>query len=160
MAIRMKEPTGRQVRTAFSKSAGDVRCEISVQGGSHTIITDEPAERGGTDTGAAPLMHLTASLAACQTVQIVKAAEAMRFKHGAINMHAETVTDRVPPVEGGDSNVMRFCGAKLVIDIETDETPERLERLKKISEDRCPVGMLFSDAGFPPEVIWNPVAMP
>ena len=54
---------------------------------------------------------------------------------------------------------MRFCGAKMIIDIETDEPPERLARLQKVSEDQCPVGNLFSDAGYEPEVIWNPRPM-
>ena len=33
------------------------------------------------------------------------------------------------------------------VDIETDENEKRLERLKALSEDRCPVGRLFVDAG-------------
>jgi uncharacterized OsmC-like protein len=156
--VKQKEPIGRQVRVADSKCPEGVRCEISVQGG-HTIITDEPAERGGTDTAASPLMYFTSSLAACQTVQIVKVAEAMRFKHGAININAETVTDRIEGVAGGNARVMRFCAAKMIIDIETDETPERFERLQRISEDQCPVGNLFTDAGYEPEVIWNALPM-
>ena len=156
--VKQKQPAGRQGRVADSNCPEGVRCEISLDGG-HSIVTDEPIERGGTDTATSPLMIFTSSLAACQTVQIVKVAEAMRFKHGAINIHAETVTDRVDGSAGGSNKVMRFCGAKMIIDIETDETPERLARLQKVSQDQCPVGNLFSDAGYEPEVIWNPRPM-
>ena len=151
--VKMKEPVQAQIRTADSKCPEGVRCEIAVANG-QTIITDEPEERGGGNSAASPLQHFTASLAACQTVQVVKVAEAMRFKHGAIDIVATTTTDRVPAVDGKDK-VMRFRAAGMEINIETDETPERIERLKKISEDRCPVGNLFADAGFEPVVSWN-----
>lgn len=157
--VREKEPSLAQVRTVDSSCKEAVLCEVKAQDG-HTIITDEPAERGGTGTAASPLMHFTASLAACQTVQIVKVAEAMRFNHGAINIKAETTTDRVEGLEGKDARVMRFCGAKMIIDIETDEPQKRLERLQQISEDRCPVGNIFTDAGYEPEVVWNVLPMP
>ena len=78
----------------------------------------------------------------------------MRFKHGAINIKASTTTDRIAPVEG-DEKVMRFCGAELIIDLETNEPPQKVERLKRLAEDRCPVGNLFADAGYPPTIIWN-----
>ena len=152
--IRMKHPAGKQVRVVESKCESGVRCEVHAVNDDQMIIVDEPIARGGTGTAASPLMHLTTSLATCQSVQIVKVAEAMRFKHGAINIKASTTTDRIAPVEG-DEKVMRFCGAEMVIDIETNESTQKVERLKRLSEDRCPVGNLFTDAGYPPTIIWN-----
>jgi putative redox protein len=154
MAVaKQKAPEGRRVRVVQSSCASGVRCEIKA--GKHTIVTDEPAERGGTDTGAAPLMHLTAALASCQTVQIEKVAAAMRFKHGAINIEARCTTDLIDGIEGNSNGVMQFCDAELIIDLETDETPQKIERLKALSEDRCPVGRLFDEAGYPPRVTWS-----
>ncbi len=154
MAVaRQKAPVGRRVRVVQSSCTSGVRCEIKA--GKHTIITDEPAERGGTDTGAAPLMHLTAALASCQTVQIEKVAEAMRFKHGSINIEARCTTDLIDGIEGNSNGVMQFCDAELIIDLETNETPQKIERLMALSEDRCPVGRLFDEAGYPPRVTWN-----
>lgn len=152
--VRMKQPIGKQVRVVESECKSGVRCDVHSVNDDQTIIIDEPIERGGTGTAASPLMHLTASLATCQTVQVVKVAQAMRFKHGSINIKSSTTTDRVAPIEG-DEKVMRFCGAEMTIDIETNESPEKLERLKRLSEDRCPVGNLFTDAGYPPTIIWN-----
>ena len=40
-------------------------------------------------------------------------------------------------------------------DIETNESEKKIERLKKLSEDRCPVGRLFTEAGYPPRVTSN-----
>jgi uncharacterized OsmC-like protein len=101
--VKQKEAVGRRVRVVNSSCTHHVRCEVKE--GKHTIITDEPAERGGEDTGAAPLMHLAAAFAACQTVQTVKVAEAMRFKHGAINIEARCTTDLVDGIEGNSNGV-------------------------------------------------------
>ena len=153
VAVKQKEAVGRRTRVVDSTCTEGVRIELTT--GKHNIVTDEPAERGGTDTAAAPLQYLTASLAACQTVQIVKVAEAMRFNHGAINIHGEATTDLVDGLEGNSNGVMQFTSAGLVIDIETDENEKRLERLKALSEDRCPVGRLFVDAGAELKLEWN-----
>ena len=127
--------------------------EVSTPEG-HTVITDEPPQRGGENAGPSPLACLTSSLAACQTVQIVKVAEAMRFNHGTISITATTTTDRLASHKGNDK-VMRFCAAGMVINLETNEPPAKVERLKTLSEDRCPVGNLFADAGFEPTIDWN-----
>ncbi len=155
--VKQKEVVGRRTRKVESSCVEGVRIEITA--GAHTIVTDEPASRGGTDTSASPLEHLTAALAACQTVQIVKVAEAMRFNHGAINIHAEATTDLVDGLEGNTNGVMQFTSAGLVIDIETDENDKRLARLKALSEDRCPVGRLFEDAGAEIKIDWNVLPM-
>jgi uncharacterized OsmC-like protein len=152
VAVTLKSPVGATVRTVDSKCVSGTKVEVTTPGG-HVITTDEPINRGGGDEAASPLMYFTSSLAACQTVQIVKVAEAMRFKHGAIDITTSTTTDRVAGVDGNDK-VMRFCAAEMQITIETNEPAEKIERLKELSEDRCPVGALFIDAGYPPEVTW------
>ena len=157
MAIVQKEQTSASLRSVEAVCTAGVRCEISTPEG-HTIITDEPPKRGGENAGPSPLACLTASLASCQAVQIVKVAEAMRFEHGTIAITASTSTDRLASDKGNDK-VMRFFAADLAISIETDEKPERVERLKVLSEDRCPVGNLFADAGYEPTISWAVLPM-
>ena len=157
VAVKQKETVGRRTRVVDTHSTGGVRCEVT--SGRHTFITDEPPERGGNDEAPPPLYYLAASLATCQTVQIVKVAEAMRFKHGAINIRAEATTDLVDGLEGNANGVMKFTAGALGIDIETDESEKRLERLIALSEDRCPVGRLFIDAGADLDVKWNVLPM-
>ena len=156
--VKLKDPAGAKVRAIDSYSENGVKCAITVSDG-HKFATDEPEERGGTDTATSPLMYFTASLAACQTVQIHKVAKAMRIKHGAINIHCETTTDRIPGVDGNDK-VMRFCAAEMIVEIETDEPEETITRLMKLSEDQCPVGNLFVDAGYEPVLKFNILPMP
>jgi uncharacterized OsmC-like protein len=159
MAVaKLKDPQGATIRKVDVKSANGILCNVTTQDG-HVFATDEPAERGGTDTAAAPLLYFTASLAPCQTVQIHKVAKAMRLAHGAIAIHVETTTDRVPG-SAGDTTVMRFCAAHMVVDIETDAPRDKVERLMKLAEDQCPVGNLFADAGYPPTLEFNILPMP
>ncbi len=155
--VKQKEQIGRRTRVVESTCTAGVRCDVAA--GNHTIVTDEPAERGGKDEAPPPLFHLTAALAACQTVQIVKVAEAMRFKHGAINIKATATTDLIDGIDGNANGVMHFCEAELFIEIETDETTQKFERLQALSEDRCPVGRLFAEAGYPPSMSWTAVPM-
>lgn len=155
--VKKKEQIGRRTRVVQSTCTSGVRCDVTA--GNHVIVTDEPPERGGKDEAPPPLYHLAASLAACQTVQIVKVAEAMRFNHGAIKIEASATTDLIEGLEGNNDGVMHFCEAELIIDIETDESEKKIERLKALSEDRCPVGRLFMEAGYPPKVTWNILPM-
>ena len=153
VSIKAKEKPRIAIRTVEVTCEAGVRCDIALPGG-HTVVIDEPEIRGGTDAGASPLAHLTAALASCQTMQTVKVAEAMRLKHGAIRMKCSATTERIPSTKGND-NVMRFTSAQLEIQIETDEAPERIERLRILSEDRCPVANLFTDAGARPVITWT-----
>jgi uncharacterized OsmC-like protein len=153
MDIRQKAPTGAGTRSVTLTMTHGPRCDIDAPG-SHVIVTDEPAERGGTNAGASPLVHLTTALASCQAVQVHKVARAMRFNHGPITIECTTTTDRVPAIDGGDK-VMRFIAAGLDIAIETDEPKARLDRLAQLSEDACPVGNLFADAGYAPVITWK-----
>jgi uncharacterized OsmC-like protein len=152
-AIRQKEQIGRRTRIVESVCVSGTRCDV--RAGNHVIVTDEAKDRGGNDEGAPPLLHLTAALAACQTVQIVKVAKAMRFTHGAINIRATATTDLIDGIEGNRDGVMHFNEAELFIKIETDESDKKVERLKALSQDRCPVGRLFAEAGFPPRMVWK-----
>jgi putative redox protein len=155
--IRKKENIGRRTRVVESACVAGTRCDVTA--GDHVIVTDEAKDRGGNGEGAPPLYHFTAALASCQTVQIVKVAQAMRFKHGAINIRATATTDLIDGIEGNRDGVMHFNEAELFIDIETDEPEQKVERLKALSEDRCPVGRLFAEAGYPPKMVWNIVPL-
>ncbi len=152
-AIKLKEKPEPRIRRANSVTQpGTVRCDVTMD--NHSIIIDEPPSRGGKDEAASPLLHLSAALASCQTVQVVKVAEAMRLKFGEIKI------DAIINSGGGegrekDSLIIRFISAKMIISIETNEPEAKIERLKQLSIDRCPIGALFDDAGIVPEVEWH-----
>ena len=152
-SLRLKEVQEENTRTAKSEmQSGGLRCDVEMDG--HTTIIDEPNERGGSNEGATPLLHLAAAFASCQTVQIAKVAQAMRLTIGNINIDATIDTGRD---EGREmqSLIIRIIGAKLEITLETNASDKKISRLKQLALDRCPIGALLEDAGVIPEVVWN-----
>jgi putative redox protein len=66
--------------------------EIDIEGG-HTIVVDEPAEAGGTDTGPSPGRLLAASLAACTAVTIEMYAERKEWDVGSVEIDVDATYD-------------------------------------------------------------------
>jgi uncharacterized OsmC-like protein len=152
-SLRLKEVAETNSRTANSITAtGSLRCDVTMEG--HTTIIDEPKIRGGNDEGATPLLHFSAALASCQTVQVAKVAQAMRLNYGEIKIDATLDTGRGAGRED-DARIIRFVGARMVICIETDASESKIERLKQLAVDRCPIGALLDDAGIEPKIIWK-----
>ena len=79
----------------------------------------------------------------------------MRFAHGGINIDCSATTDLIDGMEGNANGVMHFYEAEMIIDIETNESEKKIELLKKLSEDRCRVDRMFTEAGYPPRVTSN-----
>jgi len=156
-ALRIKEVREPNSRTANSVCAADsLRCDVNMEG--HATVIDEPAVRGGDDEGASPLLHLTAALASCQTVQVKKVAEAMRLEVGEVKVDATLDTGRGDGREK-DALIIRFVGADMLITMQCNAAEKKIERLKRLAVDRCPVSALLEDAGIEPRIQWNIVPL-
>ena len=135
------------IRKVSGINSGSTRSELTVRG--HTLITDEPAS----NTGPTPLEMTLASLIGCEGVIINRCADAMRFKYSALKIDGEGEVD-----QRGSRGVRGvrpyFNWVELNIRITSDESPERLEKLKKNVELRCPVMNLFSAAGVEVRANW------
>ena len=153
MRIKMKEAVGPKTRTVDLTQVDNVNFKIATESG-FDIYTDEAVENRGTGTAPRPLETVTAALAACQSVQIVRVADAMRFTMEGLNVICSTATGRIPGIDGNDP-VMRFGAATMEVTFATDEPEIRVERLKALAVDRCPISQLFEDAGVAVEMNWS-----
>jgi putative redox protein len=79
------------VRIVARRTAGFAH-EVDMEGG-HTLVVDEPAERGGTDTGPRPTQLLAASLAGCTAITIEMYAERKEWDVGAIEVDVDVAYD-------------------------------------------------------------------
>ena len=70
--------------------------EVDIEGG-HTLVLDEPAEVGGTDTGPRPTQLLAASLAGCTAITVEMYADRKGWEVGPIEVDVEVVYDGVVP---------------------------------------------------------------
>jgi putative redox protein len=70
--------------------------EIDIEGG-HTLVVDEPAEVGGTDTGPRPTQLLAASLAGCTAITIEMYADRKGWDVGGLEVDVDAAYDGAMP---------------------------------------------------------------
>lgn len=128
------------IRKVKARNEASTRTVTTVR--DFTVVTDEA---GGTNTGPTPLENVLASLTGCEAVIINRVAEAMRFKYSAVDMECEGEVDQRGS-RGVHGVRPYFNWVKLKITVHSNESPERLERLKKNVEYRCPVINLMRSA--------------
>jgi putative redox protein len=66
--------------------SGDQPYAQRVQTGHHTVLADEPASRGGGDTGASPTGLLLAALASCTSITLAMYASRKGWQLGAVRI--------------------------------------------------------------------------
>lgn len=139
------------IRRVSARNEAATRTVLMVR--DHVLITDEKA----TNTGPTPLEMCLSSLLGCEGVIINRCAEAMRFSYTAVDIEADGEVD-----QRGSRGVQGvrpyFNWVKMRIRIHTDEPDERLQRLAKNVEYRCPVMNLFRSADVRLDVTWERVS--
>ena len=95
---------------------------------SHSLVADEPKDKGGSDTGPTPQDLLAASLASCTAVTMRMYANRKGWDLGPIEVDAE-----YEPAERG-------CPTKFTMVLRLPEglDPEQRERLEVIAT-KCPI---------------------
>ncbi len=95
--------------------------------GKHTLIADEPPEKGGTDTGPVPTQLLALSLAACTAVTVEMYADRKGWDVGGVTVDVDYELD--------PKGTSRF---DVVVQIPGEVTEEQVGKLKVIA-GKCPV---------------------
>ena len=136
------------IRRVTARNDASTRSVMKVR--EHDVITDEKES----NTGPTPLEMTLSSLLGCEGVIINRCAEAMRFKYSGVEMDAEGEVD-----QRGSRGVRGvrpyFNWVRLNIRVHTNESPERLAKLAKNVEYRCPVMNLFRAADVEVKVDWK-----
>lgn len=112
---------------------GTLRHEVDVNG-RHTIITDEPAGLGGTDTGPAPHELLPATLASCISTMIVLYARRKDWPMDGLRVDVDYDTDVTPR------------RLDVAVHLPAGLTQDQVDRLRRVA-DTCPVRRAL-EAGF------------
>lgn len=140
------------IRRVSARNEASTRSVMMVR--DHVLITDEK----GTNTGPTPLEMCLSSLLGCEGVIINRCAEAMQFAYSAVDIEADGEVD-----QRGSRGVQGvrpyFNRVMLRIRIHTDESQERLDRLARNVEYRCPVMNLFREADVALDVRWERVPL-
>jgi putative redox protein len=112
---------------------GTLRHEIDVNG-RHTIITDEPARLGGTDTAPTPHELLAATLASCVSTMLMLYAKPRDIDLGELRVDVDYDADTTPR------------SVEITIHLPDHLPGEQVRRLEKVAET-CPVRRAL-EAGF------------
>jgi putative redox protein len=94
----------------------------------HTLVADEPQDRGGADSGPTPQELLALSLASCTAVTLEMYAARKDWDVGKL----EVDVDYEPPERGSSAHF------DVVIKLPVELAKDQLERLKVIAR-KCPV---------------------
>ena len=139
------------IRRVVARNEASTRTVMMVR--DHVLVSDEK----GTNTGPTPLEMCLSSLLGCEGVIINRCAEAMQFQYTGVNIEADGEVD-----QRGSRGVQGvrpyFNWVRIRIRIHTDEPQERLDRLARNVEYRCPVMNLFRSADVTLDVRWERVA--
>jgi len=105
---------------------GTLRHQVTIDGGRHVLLTDEPEALGGDDTGPAPHELFPAALAACVSTTILMFARSRDWQIGDVRVDVDYDHRSTP---------RRFA---IVVHLDPSLPPDRLARLTKVAE-ACPV---------------------
>ncbi len=105
--------------------------EVDIEGG-HTLVVDEPRDRGGTDTGPRPTQLLAASLAGCTAVTIEMYAERTGWEVGQVEVDVD--------VEYRDGAPLSFA---VTLRLPSELSDEQRKRLLVVAR-KCPVHNLIA----------------
>lgn len=118
------------VMTAVARpSHGGLRHEVDVNG-RHVLVTDEPHDLGGTDTGPAPHELLAATLAACISTMIALYARRHDWSVDGLEVAVDYDNEATP---------RRF---EVRLQLPAGLTAEQVARLRRVA-DTCPVRRAF-----------------
>lgn len=113
---------------------GSTLYQTEIKAGKNSIISDEPADLGGGDTGLNPFELLASSLATCTAATLRMYINMKKWEVGEIIVQVEMEDDK-PNQVANFKREITFTGASL------DEAQEK--RLLAIAE-RCPVHRIIT----------------
>ncbi|WP_027417230.1 OsmC family protein [Aneurinibacillus terranovensis] len=139
--------------SAAGKWESGVKTNISVRN-FPTFSMDEPVQLGGGDAGPMPLEYVVAALNGCKGVMIPLIAKELDFTFSGIDFETTGIVD-TRGLLGEEGVCTHFQKIRFQVNIQTEESEERIEQLKNEVERRCPVLNLFVDAGIKVDTKWT-----
>lgn len=110
-----------------ARRRGGYAHDVEIDGG-HSLLLDEPVEKGGEDAGPTPMRALAAALAACTAITVEMYAGRKDWGLGAVEVHVSYETD-----DRGGTDAF-----KLTLYVPEALDAEQQERLLRIAS-KCPV---------------------
>jgi putative redox protein len=114
------------MRATARREPGGLKHDVKIRG--HSLVTDEPDDRGGEDTGPSPQELLAASLASCTAITIEMYADRKGWEIGDVCVDVD-----YEPAQRGSPT--KFA---MNVHLPKELPEEQRERLMQIAA-KCPV---------------------
>jgi putative redox protein len=114
------------MRASARREDGRLSQTVAIRG--HTLVSDEPKDEGGDDSGPSPQELLAASLASCTAITMEMYAKRKGWEVGDVAVHVD-----YEPAQRGSPT--RF---RMRVDFPKEVPQEQRERLMQIGA-KCPV---------------------
>jgi uncharacterized OsmC-like protein len=131
--------------------AGNEHRSVVTIGDEHTLVIDEPEQRGGTDTGPTPLQTLVAALCACEVTTFHKTADRHGLAYEALEVKATYLTG-LADVDGAEATRIQTIRLQLTVTTDADEDDFRV--VVDETERRCPVLAILTQTDVRLEILW------
>jgi uncharacterized OsmC-like protein len=118
-----------------------------------TFVFDEPVAQGGTGEGPSPLQGVLASLCGCASVTFNRTAQEMNLDYESLSFSGEFTID-IRGRMGVRGVVPHFKTVRLDVNVKTDENLDKLGKVVRETEARCPVYNLLKDASVDVQCNW------
>lgn len=148
MAIKMKTVVTYRTTAACPTHA---RTEIPVR--DHSVVIDEPEERGGTDLGITPTETVMTALIACTNVIGHKNAKRLGIDLGEMSIDANCKFDRRGVLMEEEVD-LPFPEITLTVNCVTPASQEELDLIGVETAKYCAIAKLFEAAGTDLTVKW------
>ena len=148
------DPNARKLsyRNLAAHNDGGHKTVVSVRD-TQDLVIDHPTGGGGTNEGPTPVETVMGGLVGCDAVITHSVAKILKFEYGTIDYTCDAQID-TRGVAGVKGVRPYFETVTVTKTIQTNETAERIEKLKKNVEQRCPVSNLIRDAGVDLTIDW------
>ncbi|MBN1921088.1 MAG: OsmC family protein [Anaerolineae bacterium] len=104
-----------------------------------TVIMDEPASLGGTDTGITPVEAMLTALGSCQCIVAAAFAKAKKINLEEVWVELEGDLDPNGFLKGEEGVRNGFQEVRLKLHLKSDASKEQLENFAAFINSRCPV---------------------
>lgn len=120
------------------------RTEIKADPGlGHTIVADEPEDKGGGNEGPTAMSLLASALAACTAATIRSYANLKGFRLEGVTVEVEALR-RTPSEQNEAGPDAKATLIRKKISVQGDMTAEQKERMLKVAE-KCPVNRALTE---------------
>jgi len=109
-----------------------------VLAGRHHLISDEPAEVGGSDLGPTPYHYLLTALGACTSMTLRMYADRKGWELDEVDVHLSHYKDHVKDCENCENETRKIDVMERSIEVSGILDESQQKRLREIA-DKCPV---------------------